>query len=150
MLCVASHSERLLHLGTSLPTLSALQSFSPHHHPVSNFSLPLARFLHIHIYLISPLPSSAGFQYCLTAVDRFSRWPEAFPIPDITAETMSSALLSCWISCFGCPQTITTDEGRQFESHLFHNLVKLCGIHLSRKTPTTPHPMALENNCTTC
>jgi transposase InsO family protein len=31
----------------------------------------------------------------------------------------------------GCPQTITTDQGRQFESQLFHSLAIMCGINLS-------------------
>ena len=31
-----------------------------------------ARFFNIHINLISPLPSSAGFQHCLTTIERFT------------------------------------------------------------------------------
>jgi cleavage and polyadenylation specificity factor subunit 1 len=51
---------------------------------------------------------------------------------------MARALLIGWISRFGCLQTITTDQGHQFESHLFHSLEKLCGIQLSRTTAQHP------------
>jgi hypothetical protein len=37
--------------------------------PCSDFHIPPTRILNIHVDLIGPLPSSAGFQYCLTAVD---------------------------------------------------------------------------------
>jgi cleavage and polyadenylation specificity factor subunit 1 len=76
--------------------------------------------------------------YCLNTVDRFTRWPEAIPIPDRTADTVARALLTGWISSFGCPKTITTDQGHQFESQLFHSLAKLCGFHLTRTTAYHP------------
>jgi hypothetical protein len=64
---------------------------------VGDFPLPPARFLHIHIELVGPLPSSAGFQYCLPAVELFTPW---LPISDIIAGTVSHTLLSGWISGF--------------------------------------------------
>jgi cleavage and polyadenylation specificity factor subunit 1 len=53
---------------------------------VGDFTLPAARFLHIHIDLLGPLPTSAGYTYCLIVVDCFTHWPEAIPI---TAETVA-------------------------------------------------------------
>jgi cleavage and polyadenylation specificity factor subunit 1 len=82
---------------------------------------------------------SAGYTYCLTAVDHFTHWPEVVPMPDITADTVACILLTGWISYFGRPQTVTTDQGRKFESQLFHSLAKLWGIQLSQTTPH--HPM---------
>jgi hypothetical protein len=57
--------------------------------PVGDFTLLAARFLHVHIDFVGPLPRTEGFTYCLTAVDRITRFPEVIPIPDSTADTVT-------------------------------------------------------------
>lgn len=106
--------------------------------PVEHFNLPDARFEHVHIDLVGPLPESAGFRFLLTCVDRFTRWPEAIPIADITSDTVAAALVTGWISRFGTPLRITTDQGRQFESTLFRSLNHLLGTTLIRSSAYHP------------
>lgn len=108
------------------------------HSPFSTLDLPSARFKFVHIDLIGPLPPSNEYRYCLTAVDRFTRWPEVVPITDITSETVAKAFISCWVSRFGCPTHIVTDQGRQFESALFEQLSKYIGFQHRRTTAYHP------------
>lgn len=99
------------------------------------------RFHHIHVDIIGPLAISPdGYRYCVTIIDRGTRWPEAFPIKDITSETIAKVIYEGWITRFGCPVRLTSDQGRQFESQLFTDLLKYLGV---RKIRTTSyHPQA--------
>ncbi|KAL4083017.1 hypothetical protein QTP88_028347 [Uroleucon formosanum] len=106
--------------------------------PIGSFDAVSERFLHIHIDLVGPLPSSRGFTYCLTVVDRFSRWPEVYFLKDITAESVAQALYEGWIVRYGVPETITTDQGRQFESTLFRATSVILGFKRIRTTACHP------------
>jgi len=59
--------------------------------------------------LIGPLPEVRGYKYCLTIIDRFSRWPEAIPLPNMNAQTVAAAFIDNWVARFGTPALITTD-----------------------------------------
>lgn len=108
--------------------------------PLGNFGPADRRFDQIHIDIIGPLPPSRGQRYCLTCIDRFSRWPVAIPIPDITTETIAFALINGWIASFGVPSKITSDLGRQFESQIFKELMQLLGVYHLKTTAY--HPQA--------
>ncbi|XP_062557376.1 uncharacterized protein LOC134222249 [Armigeres subalbatus] len=94
----------------------------------------------LHMDLIEPFPPADGFVYCLTLIDKFSRWPEVIPIENMTAATVARAFISGWVARFGVPIRVTTDLGRQFESDLFRELTRVLGITHLKTTPY--HPQA--------
>ena len=106
--------------------------------PLESFSPPGKRFEHVHVDLVGPLPQSAGFRYLFTIVDRFTRWVDAIPIINATAETCARAFLLNWVSRHGVPLRVTSDRGAQFTSKLWSELGKMMGTTLCQTTAYHP------------
>lgn len=89
--------------------------------------------------VMGPLPrSDRGNRYVLSAIDYFTKWPEAYAIPDQEAETVADALVGGLISRFGVPDIIHSDQGRNFESRVFSVMCSRLGIQKTRTTPLRP------------
>ncbi|XP_075750771.1 uncharacterized protein LOC119173628 [Rhipicephalus microplus] len=107
---------------------------------LGEFPLPTEQFQHVHTDIIGPLPPAGPYRYCLTAIDRYTRWPEVGPLERINAEDVTSAFFSGWVARFSTPRRVTTDQGTLFESELFRLLGLSTGFERSRTT--SYHPCA--------
>ena len=52
------------------------------HSTVPSIPVPTRRFSHVHVDIVGPIPSSQGYSYLLTMIDRTTRWPEPCISPD--------------------------------------------------------------------
>ncbi|CAH8622651.1 unnamed protein product [Dicrocoelium dendriticum] len=71
-------------------------------------------------------------------IDRYTRWPEAVPIPDVSADTVTRAFVERWVASHGSLATVTTDRGPHFESSTFNDLLKVLGCQCIRTTAYHP------------
>ena len=108
--------------------------------PVEAIPVPPRRFTHVQVDIVGPFPTSRGYTYLLTILDRTTRWPEAVPLQDITAASCARAFMTGWVARFGVPLQMTFDRGRQFISSLWSEMARSLGTQLHRTT--SYHPQA--------
>ena len=91
--------------------------------------------------ILGPLPKTPrGNWYILVIGDYFTKWQEAFPLKDMEAVSVVRVLVNDFVCRFGVPESLHTDQGRNFESAVIKEVCKLLDI---RKTCTTPyHPQS--------
>lgn len=66
------------------------------------------------------LPTAPGsFRYTVVAVEYFTKWVKAEPIIAITSSNIQRFLWKNIICCFGIPQELTVDNGKQFNMAAF-------------------------------
>uniref|UniRef100_A0AAV2LLM9 Gypsy retrotransposon integrase-like protein 1 n=1 Tax=Knipowitschia caucasica TaxID=637954 RepID=A0AAV2LLM9_KNICA len=77
-------------------------------------------------------------RYILVIQEYFTKWTEAFPIPDEKAVTMAEVVATEWVCRYGMPHSLHSDQGRNFESEVFQEMCLLFGIEKTHTTSFRP------------
>ena len=103
--------------------------------PIPAFEEPFSRVM---IDCVGPLPKTrSGNQYMLTIMCASTRFPEAIPLRNIKAATIVKALTK-FFTFVGLPKSIQSDQGSNFTSNLFQQVMYELGIE--QYTSSAYHP----------
>ena len=82
--------------------------------------------------------STSGNKHILTIIYHLTGWPEAFPIPDKTADTIVSTFINEYLPVHMCPQYILSDNGMEFKNNLMDQVLQQLGIDRIFSAPYQP------------
>ena len=89
--------------------------------------------------ILGPFPQTIrGNRFVCVAMDYFTKWPEAYPLPNHEAATVAGVLVDKFFARFGVPHELHSDQGREFESAVFRECCQLLGVKKTRTTPLRP------------
>jgi transposase InsO family protein len=79
---------------------------------------------------LGPFPRAVGgYRYLYVAINKFTKWPEATPMVNIT-KASAIAFLKSIVCRFGVPNRIITNNGTQFKGRHFQEYCEDIGIQL--------------------
>lgn len=101
-------------------------------------------FHRIGIDYVGPLPRTIkGNRYIIVAMDYLTKWPEARPVKEATAESTVDFIYEDVIARHGCPGIILSDRGTHFNNQLVDKLLKKFRIEHLMSTPYHPQTNGL-------
>ncbi|GFV83631.1 retrovirus-related Pol polyprotein from transposon 412 [Trichonephila clavipes] len=74
--------------------------------------------------LLGPYPASRSerYRFLLVITDHFTKWSELIPLRKASAQAIANALFENYISRYGAPISLISDNGPQFISKVFEHL----------------------------
>ena len=82
--------------------------------------------------------STSGNKHILPIIDHLTGWPEAFPIPDKTADTVVSTFINEYLPVQMCPWYILPDNGTEFKNSLMDQVLQQLAIDRIFSVPYHP------------
>ncbi|MGL5118586.1 MAG: integrase catalytic domain-containing protein [Plesiomonas shigelloides] len=107
---------------------------------------PEAPFQHLQIDF-THMPPIGNLKYLLVIVDRFSKWPEAFPCAREDAKTVVKILTKEIVPRWGVPARLESDNGTSFTSKVTQLLAKALSIDWHFNIPYHPQSAAVVERC---
>ncbi|MES9950010.1 MAG: RNase H-like domain-containing protein [Candidatus Thiodiazotropha sp.] len=103
--------------------------------PIPAFDEPFSRII---IDCVGPLPrTKSGNEYLLTIMCASTRFPEAIPLRNIKTKTIVKALVK-FFTFVGLPKSVQSDQGSNFMSGIFQQVMYELGIRQYRSSPYHP------------
>ena len=104
-------------------------------HPIPAFDEPFSRIL---IDCVGPLPrTKSGNEYLLTIMCTSTRFPEAIPLRNIKTKSIVKALIK-FFTFVGLPKSVQSDQGSNFMSGIFQQVMHELGIKQYRSSAYHP------------
>ena len=98
--------------------------------PLQETDIPPYPMAKLSLDLSGPYPKTmSGNKYIIAFVDWFSGWPEAFAVPDKTADTVAHLLIEEIFPRFGCPLQIVTDNGSENVNKVVQETMRSLNIY---------------------
>ena len=88
---------------------------------------------------ICNLPEVDGYKHLIVCIDYFSKWSEAKPAKDKSAETVATFLYEI-ICRHGCMKIQINDQGREFVNDVMTALLSMTGA--DQRITSAYHPQA--------
>ena len=82
--------------------------------------------------------STSGNKHILNIIDHLTGWPEAFPIPGKSADTIVATFINEDLPVHMCPQYSLSDNGTEFRNSLMDQVLQQLGIDRIFSAPYHP------------
>ena len=109
--------------------------------PLQNPDLPPYPFAKVHMDISGPYPRSlSNNRYILSIVCAYSGWPDAWCLPDKSAESIAHILIEEYFPKYSAPLQIVTDNALEFCSETLENTFK--ALNIDHITTSYYHPQS--------
>ena len=82
--------------------------------------------------------STSGNKHIFTIINHLTIWPEAFPIPDKSADTIAATFINEYLPVHMCPLYILSDNGTEFKNSHMDQVLQQLGIDRILSAPYHP------------